>query len=218
LEKVRRNGAAGIFRVELNIVNAVVRALYGIHGLGNIPDTTGYTVPEQYGELIRSIRENVPNIERATISVHCHDDLGLAVANSLAGIRNGARQVEGTINGIGERAGNAALEEIVMGIRTRADYYGVSTGVEPREFFRTSRMVADMLGMPVPANKAVVGSNAFAHSPRRRSSERPADLRDHASGRRWSNGEPGCLDGAHRPGGASLKAGEVGIRALQAGA
>ena len=130
----------------------------------NIPDTTGYTVPEQYGELIRSIRENVPNIARATISVHCHDDLGLAVANSLAGIRNGARQVEGTINGIGERAGNAALEEIVMGIRTRADYYGVTTGIDPREFFRTSRMVADMLGMPVPANKAVVGSNAFAHS------------------------------------------------------
>jgi 2-isopropylmalate synthase len=130
----------------------------------NIPDTTGYTVPEQYGELIRRIRENVPNIAKATISVHCHDDLGLAVANSLAGIRNGARQVEGTINGIGERAGNAALEEIVMGIRTRSDYYGVNTGVEPREFFRTSRMVADMLGMPVPANKAVVGSNAFAHS------------------------------------------------------
>ncbi|HEY4963042.1 MAG TPA: alpha-isopropylmalate synthase regulatory domain-containing protein, partial [Terriglobales bacterium] len=92
------------------------------------------------------------------------DDLGLAVANSLAGIRNGARQVEGTINGIGERAGNAALEEIVMGIRTRADYYGVGTGVEPREFARTSRMVADLLGMPVPANKAIVGLNAFAHS------------------------------------------------------
>ena len=86
------------------------------------------------------------------------------MANSLAGIRNGARQVEGTINGIGERAGNAALEEVVMGLRTRADYYGVSTGVEPRELFRTSRMVADMLGMPVPANKAVVGANAFAHS------------------------------------------------------
>jgi len=130
----------------------------------NIPDTTGYTVPEQYGALIRGIRENVPNIRRTTISVHCHDDLGLAVANSLAGIRNGARQVEGTINGIGERAGNAALEEIVMGIRTRADYYGLSTGVEPREFFRTSRMVADMLGMPVPANKAIIGTNAFAHS------------------------------------------------------
>src|SRR5665811_1339292 len=89
----------------------------------NIPDTTGYTVPEQYGELIRGIRDNVPNIARATISVHCHDDLGLAVANSLAGIRNGARQVEGTINGIGERAGNAALEEIVMALRTRHDYF-----------------------------------------------------------------------------------------------
>ena len=130
----------------------------------NIPDTTGYTVPEQFGELIRGICLNVPNIARATISVHCHDDLGLAVANTMAGIRNGARQVEGTINGIGERAGNAALEEVVMGIRTRADYYGVSTGLEPRELFRTSRMVADMLGMPVPANKAVIGTNAFAHS------------------------------------------------------
>jgi 2-isopropylmalate synthase len=130
----------------------------------NIPDTTGYAVPEQYGALIRGICESVPNIARATISVHCHDDLGLAVANSLAGIRNGARQVEGTINGVGERAGNAALEEVVMGLRTRADYYGVSTGLEPREFFRSSRMVADMLGMPVPANKAIIGSNAFAHS------------------------------------------------------
>ena len=130
----------------------------------NIPDTTGYTVPEQYGALIAGIRSNVPNIARATISVHCHDDLGLAVANSLAGIRNGARQVEGTINGIGERAGNAALEEVVMGLRTRADYYGLSTGVDPKELFRTSRMVADMLGMPVPANKAVIGTNAFSHS------------------------------------------------------
>jgi 2-isopropylmalate synthase len=130
----------------------------------NIPDTTGYTVPEQYGALIRGIGENVPNIAKATISVHCHDDLGMAVANSLAGVRNGARQVEGTINGIGERAGNAALEEVVMGIRTRADYFGVSTGIDPREFFRTSRMVADMLGMPVPANKAVIGVNAFSHS------------------------------------------------------
>jgi len=130
----------------------------------NIPDTTGYTVPEQFGALIRSIRENVPNIGRATISVHCHDDLGLAVANSLAGVRNGARQVEGTINGIGERAGNAALEEVVMALRTRRDYFGLSTGVETREFYRTSRLVSDMLGMLVPANKAVVGANAFSHS------------------------------------------------------
>jgi 2-isopropylmalate synthase len=130
----------------------------------NIPDTTGYAMPEQFGTLIRSIREKVPNIERATISVHCHDDLGLAVANSLAGIRDGARQVEGTINGIGERAGNAALEEIVMAIRTRADYFDVTTGIDTREFYRTSRLVSDMLGMAVPANKAVVGTNAFSHS------------------------------------------------------
>ncbi len=130
----------------------------------NIPDTTGYTVPEQYAALIRSLKEHVPNIERATISVHCHDDLGLAVANSLAGIRAGARQVEGTINGIGERAGNAALEEVVMGLRTRGDYYGLHTDIDTREFYRTSRLVADMLGMTVPPNKAVVGSNAFSHS------------------------------------------------------
>ena len=130
----------------------------------NIPDTTGYTMPEQYGALIRSLRENVPNIDRATISVHCHDDLGLAVANSLAGVLNGARQVEGTINGIGERAGNAALEEIVMAIRTRADYFGLDTGIEAREFYRTSRLVADMLGIIVPPNKAVIGGNAFSHS------------------------------------------------------
>jgi 2-isopropylmalate synthase len=130
----------------------------------NIPDTTGYSVPEQYGALIRSIREKVPNIGRAIISVHCHDDLGLAVSNALAGVRNGARQVEGTINGIGERAGNAALEEVVMGLRTRADFYGLHTGVETRELARTSRLVADMLGMVVPANKAIVGGNAFSHS------------------------------------------------------
>ena len=130
----------------------------------NIPDTTGYTVPEQYGALIRSICQNVPNIARATISVHCHDDLGMAVANSLAGVLNGARQVEGTINGIGERAGNAALEEIVMALKTRRDYFGVQTGIDAREFARTSRLVAEMLGMTVPPNKAVVGENAFAHS------------------------------------------------------
>lgn len=130
----------------------------------NIPDTTGYTVPEQYGALIRSVRERVPNIARATISVHCHNDLGLAVANTLYGVLNGARQVEGTINGIGERAGNAALEEVVMAIRTRRDYFGLHTDIEAREFYKTSRLVGDMLGMPVPPNKAVVGGNAFSHS------------------------------------------------------
>jgi len=130
----------------------------------NIPDTTGYTVPEQYGALIRGICENVRNIKGVTISVHCHNDLGLAVANSLAGVQNGARQVEGTINGIGERAGNAALEEIVMALRTRRDYFTQFTEVEAREFARTSRLVSELLGMVVPPNKAVVGANAFAHS------------------------------------------------------
>ncbi len=130
----------------------------------NIPDTTGYAVPEQYGALIRSIKEKVPNVEGTTISVHCHDDLGMAVSNSLAGVRNGARQVEGTINGIGERAGNAALEEVVMALRTRGDYFGLDTGIDAREFSRTSRLVSDMLGMTVPPNKAVVGGNAFSHS------------------------------------------------------
>jgi 2-isopropylmalate synthase len=130
----------------------------------NIPDTTGYGVPEQYGSLIRGIRENVPGIERVTISVHCHDDLGMAVANSLAGIANGARQVEGTINGIGERAGNAALEEVIMAIRTRSDYFGLHTDIRTEELGRTSRLVADLLGIKVPPNKAIVGGNAFSHS------------------------------------------------------
>jgi 2-isopropylmalate synthase len=131
----------------------------------NIPDTTGYSIPEQYGALIRDIRANVPNINKAVISVHCHDDLGMAVANSLAGVKCGARQVEGTINGVGERAGNAALEEIVMAIHTRRDFFEeIETSINTREFYRTSHIVADMLGMPVPANKAIVGSNAFAHS------------------------------------------------------
>ncbi len=131
----------------------------------NIPDTTGYAMPEQYGALIADIRANVPNVKKAVISVHCHNDLGLAVANSLAGVSNGARQVEGTINGVGERAGNAAIEEVVMAIRTRRDFFEkVDTKINTREFYRTSHMVSDLLGMPVPANKAVVGHNAFAHS------------------------------------------------------
>ena len=152
-------------RAEPSYLFEMIEAVIGAGAtVVNIPDTTGYSTPELFGKLIRSLCESVPNIGRATISIHCHDDLGMAVANSLAGIRNGARQVEGTINGIGERAGNAALEEIVMAIRTRADHYQVHTGIETRELYRTSRMVADMLGMKVPPNKAVVGGNAFAHS------------------------------------------------------
>jgi len=131
----------------------------------NIPDTVGYAVPEQFGELIQYLFNNVNNIHDAVISVHCHNDLGLAVANSLAAIRAGARQVEGTINGIGERAGNAALEEVVMAIRTRPDFYGkLHTTVKPGEIVKTSRLISRMASMPVQRSKAIVGENAFAHS------------------------------------------------------
>ena len=130
----------------------------------NVPDTTGYTVPEQFGGLIRDIRANVPNVNQAIISVHCHNDLGMAVANTLAGVKNGARQVEGTINGIGERAGNAAIEEVVMALRTRREYFKLKTNIDARQFYRTSRLTAEALGISVPPNKAIVGSNAFAHS------------------------------------------------------
>ncbi len=130
----------------------------------NIPDTTGYAVPEQYGALIRDIRAEIRGAAGVTISAHCHNDLGMAVANSLAAVRHGARQVEGTINGIGERAGNAALEEVVMALRTRGDYFGVDTVINTPELHRTSRMVADAFHMSVPPNKAIVGQNAFAHS------------------------------------------------------
>ena len=129
----------------------------------NIPDTVGYAVPEEWGRLIRTICERVDGIEKAIISVHCHNDLGLAVANSLAAITNGARQVETTINGIGERAGNAALEELVMILRTRKDLHDYYTRVNTEEIYRTSRMVSNLTGMRVQPNKAIVGKNAFAH-------------------------------------------------------
>ena len=129
----------------------------------NVPDTVGYATPEEYGELIAGIRANVHGVERATISAHCHDDLGLAVANTLAGVRAGARQAECTINGIGERAGNAALEEVVMALRTRQPYFGLHTGIETRELAATSRLVSECIGIDVPPNKAIVGANAFAH-------------------------------------------------------
>lgn len=129
----------------------------------NIPDTVGYAVPEEFGELIATIRSRVPNVDQAVISVHCHNDLGLAVANSLAAVRNGAGQVECTINGLGERAGNAALEEVVMGMRTRPDRFPVTTGINTHDLTRTSRLVSDITGIPVQPNKAIVGANAFAH-------------------------------------------------------
>lgn len=129
----------------------------------NIPDTVGYALPGPFGETIARLVSDVPNIDQAVISVHCHNDLGLAVANSLAGVVNGARQVECTINGIGERAGNASLEEIVMALKTRKDYYGLETKIETRRILTTSRMVSNLTGLFVQRNKAIVGQNAFAH-------------------------------------------------------
>jgi 2-isopropylmalate synthase len=129
----------------------------------NIPDTVGHTVPWEYGDLIRSIRGKVPGAEGVTISVHCHNDLGLAVANSLEAIRNGAGQVECTVNGIGERAGNAALEEIVMALKHRQEHFGADTSVRTEEILRTSALLVEITGVPVQPNKAIVGSNAFAH-------------------------------------------------------
>jgi 2-isopropylmalate synthase len=130
----------------------------------NIPDTTGYSTPAEFGGLIRGILERVPNAHRATISVHCHNDLGMSTANSLAGVANGARQVECTVNGIGERAGNASLEEVVMALRTRRDAYGVETGIQPRHLYNLSRLVSTLTSIPIQPNKAIVGANAFAHS------------------------------------------------------
>ena len=129
----------------------------------NIPDTVGYTTPQEFGELIEAIRRRVPNIKQAVISVHCHNDLGLAVANSLSAVSAGAGQVECTLNGIGERAGNAALEEIVMTLRTRKDLFKADTGIITEEITKASRLVSKITGMPVQANKAIVGANAFAH-------------------------------------------------------
>ncbi len=131
----------------------------------NVPDTVGYAVPELYGEFIRMLRERVPNSDKAIWSVHCHNDLGMAVANSLAGVKiGGARQVECTINGLGERAGNTSLEEIVMAVRTRRDYFGLTLGVDATQIVPASRMVSQTTGFVVQPNKAVVGANAFAHA------------------------------------------------------
>jgi len=129
----------------------------------NIPDTVGYQVPWQFAELVQYVIERTPGAEKVEWSVHCHDDLGLAVANSLAAVRVGATQVECTVNGIGERAGNASMEEIVMALYTRRDFFQAETGIHTRELYRTSRLVSQLTGMVVPPNKAVVGQNAFAH-------------------------------------------------------
>ncbi len=155
-EDAGRSEADFLCRVIEQAISAGARTI-------NIPDTVGYNVPEQYGELIRTLRERVPNSDKAVWSTHCHDDLGLAVANSLAGVLNGARQVECTINGLGERAGNASLEEVVMAVRTRRDVFPCDTELETTELLPTSRLVANVTGFHVQPNKAIVGMNAFAH-------------------------------------------------------
>ena len=129
----------------------------------NIPDTVGYAIHDEFGRLIEGIFQNVPNINQAVVSVHCHNDLGLAVANSLESVRQGARQIECTINGIGERAGNASLEEIVMAVKTRRDFFNLTTNINTAQIYKTSRLVSELTGFLVQPNKAIVGANAFAH-------------------------------------------------------
>ncbi|MCB1051648.1 MAG: 2-isopropylmalate synthase [Acidobacteria bacterium] len=142
------------------VLSAVVEA--GATTL-NVPDTVGYAVPEQYAELIQYLKSHVRGIESARLSVHCHNDLGMAVANSLAAVRAGARQIECTINGIGERAGNASLEEVVMALRTRSDYFHLNTNIQTEHLHQASRLVSEVTGLEVQRNKAIVGRNAFAH-------------------------------------------------------
>lgn len=151
-------------RSEIDFLCRILEAVINVGAKTvNIPDTVGYTMPEQFGSLIRLLRERVPNSDKAVFSVHCHNDLGLAVANSLTAVMNGARQIECTINGLGERAGNAALEEIVMAVRTRQDYFPCDTRIDATQIVSTSKLVSGITGFPVQPNKAIVGANAFAH-------------------------------------------------------
>ena len=151
-------------RSDMDFLCRVVEAVIGAGAtVVNIPDTVGYAIPDEFSERIATIMNSVPNVDRAIISVHCHNDLGLAVANSLAAVKVGARQVECTVNGIGERAGNASMEEIVMAIKTRSDLFGLTTGVNTHEIYRTSQLVSRVTGVYVQPNKAIVGKNAFAH-------------------------------------------------------
>src|SRR6516164_8973508 len=129
----------------------------------NLPDTVGFAVPEQYGDMFAYVKKHVRGIDKVVLSAHCHNDLGMAVANSLAAVRSGARQLECTMNGIGERAGNCALEEVVIAVRTRADYFHYQSGIQSKKLYHTSRLVSHVTGIQVQRNKAVVGQNAFAH-------------------------------------------------------
>jgi 2-isopropylmalate synthase len=151
-------------RTELEFLAEVVTAAIDAGATTiNVPDTVGYTVPEEFHEVFSYLKRNVRNIDKAVLSVHCHNDLGMAVANSLAAVRAGARQIECTINGIGERAGNCSLEEVTMAIKTRENAFGVHTGIQTTRLYPTSRLVSTITGMAIPRNKAIVGENAFAH-------------------------------------------------------
>lgn len=154
------DGSRSEFEFQCRIIEAVINA--GARTI-NIPDTVGYGEPGEYGDMFKRIIENVPNSDKAIFSTHCHNDLGLAVANSLSAVMGGVRQVECTINGLGERAGNASLEEIVMAVKTRSDLFPVETGITPEFIVPTSRLVSSITGFPVQPNKAIVGANAFAH-------------------------------------------------------
>src|SRR5678816_847096 len=151
-------------RTELDFLTQVVEAVIEAGATTvNIPDTVGYTVPDEFAELFRYLRKNVRGIDRIRLSVHCHDDLGMAVANSLTAVVAGARQIECTINGIGERAGNCSLEEVVMALKTRDAFFNLDTKIDTTRLYPTSRMLANIVGVPIPRNKAIVGENAFAH-------------------------------------------------------
>ncbi|QCI18567.1 2-isopropylmalate synthase (plasmid) [Buchnera aphidicola (Aphis nasturtii)] len=156
-EDASRTTIDNLCKIIEKLINAGVKTI-------NIPDTVGYTVPNELSLIIKNLFQRVPNIDKSIISVHCHDDLGMAVGNSISAIEAGARQIEGTINGIGERAGNTALEEVIMAIKVRQDILRVSTNIKHQEIYRTSKIISEICNMPIPPHKAIVGSNAFAHS------------------------------------------------------
>ncbi len=198
-EDAGRTPIADLARVVEAAINAGATTI-------NIPDTVGYTMPFEYANIISGLYDRVPNIDKAIISVHTHDDLGIAVGNALAAVHAGARRVEGAMNGIGERAGNCALEEVIMAIKVRKDIMNVHTNINHHEIWRTSQTVSQICNMPIPANKAIVGTGAFAHSSgihRGRRAEEPRKLRDHDPG--IYRPEPVQLNLTSRSGRAAVK-------------
>ncbi len=189
-EDAGRTPIADLARVVEAAINAGATTI-------NIPDTVGYTMPFEFAGIISGLYERVPNIDKAIISVHTHDDLGLAVGNSLAAVHAGARQVEGAMNGIGERAGNCSLEEVIMAIKVRKDILNVHTAINHQEIWRTSQLVSQICNMPIPANKAIVGSGAIRtllRYPPGWCTEKPRKLRNHDTRIYWSEPNPAESD------------------------